>query len=953
MQKDFNENIKDVSFNRLLIVFAVVAVLFFLCIIKLFQLQVVKSESADGIAEEVVNDEGYRYATVQTLPVRGNIYDRNGELLAYNVLQYNIELFNSADLPTNAEKNAAIFSFIKLLDQYGLEEEFEFPLILDENGNLQYTVSDAALYRFLKNCFGLISANDLTEEQRNTRPAELFEYLKNGNSITSMFGIDDTYTTEEALEIMNYRYQLYINNPSYASIRVVSDISEDLRIIIMENQSIVPCIEISKSYKRVYNDAEYFAHIIGYVGKITESELETLSAEAENSYTLDSVVGKLGVEKSYDSYLQGTCGEMRVILNNQGQVVSRDVITEPVDGFALYLTVDRESQIAGYYILEKNIAAILMDVIVNSYSYGSKGQKADNITIPIFEVYNSLVANNIIDTNSFSEGDLSDAETRVYNSYLQYEVNAYNKMTEILTKGNTTKYNDLSSTNKEFADYIYTALRQTSKWGVITKNVNLEDEHFAAYLEGKTSIAEFLWKCVENGNINTDVLGIQEGYYSTDEIYNALYNFLLEELKTDSGFKKQIYRSLIFDQTITGRDLCLILFEQGAIKDDIDSYNALKNGTLSAYDFIIRKINNLEITPAMLALEPCSGSLVVTDPGSGDTIAMVSYPSYDNNRLTNQVDYEYYTKLYNDLSNPMLCRATQSRTTTGSTFKPLTSILALTEGVIDPNTKVYDRVKFTKITPSPACWSKNSHGSLNVTNAIMHSCNYFFFDTAYKFSTTSSGNYNDEQGINLIQKYASMFGLSDYSGVEIAESLPEISNRDAVRSAIGYYHSFAPIHIAKYATTLANGGTCYNLTLIDCVKAKDGSIVYEQTPSVYNSLSQVADSSWNAVQTGMYKVVNNNTLRSTFKGLSVTAAGKTGTAQVGLNDPNNALFISYAPYDNPEVCATVVLPNGYQSANAAKVAREYYGFYFDKDNYENLLSGNVFAGKVEGTTVGD
>lgn len=953
MIREIIDNIKDISLNRLLIVFVLVTSLFFLCLVKLFQLQVVTSDNSTEASDTYVSDEGYYYVTAKTQPVRGNIYDRNGELLAYNELQYNIEFFNSADLKTNAEKNTAIFAFINLLDKYGLEKEFNFPMTIDENGELQYTVSDTALYRFLKNCYGLISVNDLTEEQRNTAPQELFDYLRHGNSITSMFGIDDSYSMEEALEIMSYRYQLYINNPSYASIRVVTDISEEFRIVVMENQSIVPCVEISKSYKRVYNDAEFFAHIIGYVGKITESELESYAADDEenNIYTSDSVVGKLGVEKSYDTYLQGVCGEVKITMNSQGQVVSKETVSEPVDGLDLYLTVDRESQIAGYYLVEKNIAAILMNAIVNSYSYGSKGEEADDITIPIYEVYNAFIANNVIDTDAFKEGELTDAESRIYTAYLNYQSVIYERITGLLAKDNTTAYNELSSVTQEFLDYIYDSLRKD--WGLVNKNINTEADYFTDWLAGKTSIAEFLWQCVENGNVDTSVLDLEEGYYSSEEIYEALYNYIVEILKEDDGFDKQIYKTLIFDQTISGRDLCLVLFDQNVIKEDKDSYSGLKNGTLSAYDFVIRKINNLEITPAMLALQPCSGSLVVTVPDSGDVLAMVSYPSYDNNMLTNQIDYEYYTKLYNDLSNPMLCRATQSKTTTGSTFKPLTAIAALTEGTINTGTTIHDGVKFEKIVPSPSCWSKSSHGTINVTDAIMYSCNYFFFETAYRFSTNARGDYSDEQGLSVIRKYASMFGFDSVSGVEISESSPEISNTDAVRTAIGYYHSFAPIQIAKYATTLANSGTCYDLTLIDSVKAKDGSLVYEQTPSVYYSLSEVEDSSWDAVHLGMYKVVNKYTLSSTFKDLGVTVAGKTGTAQVSLNQPNNALFISYAPYDDPEISVTVVLPNGYKSANAAKVAREYYGFYFNQENYDNLLSGNVFAGKVEETTVGD
>lgn len=950
MFDDLIKNIKDISLNRLRIVFVLVAALFFICIVKIFQLQVMNNNENASNAQTMLNEEGYHYVTVNTVPVRGNIYDRDGNLLAYNEIQYNIELFNSADLKTNAERNAAIYDFILLLEEYGFEEEFEFPMILDEQGVLQYTVSDSALNRLLKNCYGLASANDLTEEQKNTTPQELFDYLCHGNEITSMFGIDDTYTTEQALEIINYRYQLYINNPSYAPIRIVSDISEEFRIVVMENQSIVPCVEISRTYKRVYNDAEYFAHIIGYVGKITEAELSEHENDEVVCYIADSVVGKLGVEKSYDGYLQGTCGEQRITLNSMGQIVEKEMIKQPVDGLDLYLTVERDSQIAGYYILEKNIAAILMNAIVNSYSYGSMGEDADDITIPIFEVYNALIANNIIDISSFEEGELTEAENAVYSSYLEYESMMYERLQGLITKGNSTKYNDLATDTKEFVDFIYDSCR--GDWALINKNIDFDSEHFVNFTNGKSSLADFLWGCVENGNVDTNSLNLDGGYYSSDEIYTALYDVILSNLKEDSDFAKLIYRTLIFDQEISGKNLCLVLFDQEILEQDKDSYDGLKYGTLSSYDFVIRKINNLEITPAMLALKPCSGSLVVTDPNNGDTIAMVSYPSYDNNMLTNQVNYDYYSKIYEDMSYPMLCRATQSKTNTGSTFKPLTAVIGLTEGIITTDSIIYDRIKFDKIVPSPSCWSSGSHGSINVTDAIRDSCNYFFFDVAYSFSKTANGNYSDSQGMELIKKYATMFGFGDVSGVEISESMPEISSSDAVRTAIGYGHSFAPIQIAKYATTITNGGTCYNLTLIDTVKSDDGSVVYEQQPSIYNSLSQVEQESWDAIHLGMKKVVSSG-LSATFKNVGVEVAGKTGTAQVSLNQPNNALFISYAPFENPELTVTVVLPNGYKSANAAKVASEYYDFYFNNTNYENLLSGNVFAGEVDDTVVGD
>ena len=953
------EKSKDSFVVRSVIVFILMIVLFMLVAVKLFGLQVVtekKSPEADmqeldriSKAGKDESEAGYKYVTEYVLPARGNIYDKNGNLLAYNVQDYNLYLINSASLKNNEERNAAMLGLSKLLKQYGYEPDFTFPLVVDESGRLSYTVSDNALYRFLKNCFGLPSANDLTAEQKETTPDELYDYLKKGNKITSMFGIDDKYTRDEALEIMKYRYQLYTNNPSYAKIKLVSGISEEFRIVLLENLSNIPCVEIEKTYKRVYNDSLYFAHVIGYIGTINEAELAASKKVGLDIYTSESKVGKLGVEQSYDDYLQGSLGEVRVTLNSSGQIVEKTRISEPVDGNDLYLTIERESQIAGYYLVEKNVAAILLSKLVNSMSYGSMGTSADEITIPVYEVYSALIENNVIKVSDFNERELSDAEKNIYEPFSSEKGSWTLKLKELLKQDNTVKYNDCDENTKELLDYLYSALR--NGWAVVNKNIDTDSEHFKKYLKGEASISEFLNACIENGNIDTSVLKLSDGYYSTDELYKILYEFIAEKLKTDNGFEKKIYRLMIMGGKISPKDLCLALYDQGVLREDKESYNALANYRLSTFEFIKRKINNLEITPAMLALRPCSGSMVVTDPFNGKVKALCSYPSYDNNRLTNSIDYDYYTELSEDKSYPMLCRATQSKTSTGSTFKPLTAIAALTEGTITAGTTIHDDVKFEKITPSPSCWSTRSHGYINVSEAIMYSCNYFFFETAYRFSTRG-GNYSDERGLSVIHKYAEKFGFNSLSGVEIQESMPEISNTDAIRTSIGYYHSFAPVHMAKYVSTIANSGTCYNLTLIDQVKSKEGVVVYEKEPSVYYKLDEVAKNSWDAVHIGMRKVVITS-LPSVFKGFNISVAGKTGTQQVSLKQPNNALFISYAPYENPEIAVAVVLPNGYTSSNAAKVAKEYYDFYFNGNNKENLLSGKVYAGEADGTKVGD
>ena len=284
------------------------------------------------------------------------------------------------------------------------------------------------------------------------------------------------------------------------------------------------------------------------------------------------------------------------------------------------------------------------------------------------------------------------------------------------------------------------------------------------------------------------------------------------------------------------------------------------------------------------------------------------------------------------------------------------SFVGFGEGVISTSTKIKDEGIFEEVEPSPRCWKyPGTHGSINVSDAIRHSCNYFYYKIGYELALDAKGKYNDAQGIATIQKYAAKFGLAEKSGVEISEAMPEISSKDAVRTAIGYYHNFTPVQIAKYITTVANSGVCYNLTLLDHVSSQKGETVYRNEPSVYNNITMFTESQWKAVQFGMYNVVNTstNSLNVLYGDLGVKVAGKTGTAQVSTTHPNHALFASYAPYNDPEISVMVIIPNGYSSANAAYVAREIYGLYFNDENKEALLSGDVKAGNATTIHISD
>ena len=165
----------------------------------------------------------------------------------------------------------------------------------------------------------------------------------------------------------------------------------------------------------------------------------------------------------------------------------------------------------------------------------------------------------------------------------------------------------------------------------------------------------------------------------------------------------------------------------------------------------------------------------------------------------------------------------------------------------------------------------------------------------------------------------------------------------------------APVQIARYITGIANEGTIYNLTLLDSIRSNNGTILEQKEASVYNQITMFSNAEWAAVKKGMYNVVNTNTnsLDTLYGNLGVSVAGKTGTAQINPSTPHHALFVSFAPYENPEICVTVVIPNGYKSANAAYTAREVFGLYFNNENKAELLSGNIKAGSVTSINVSD
>ena len=555
-------------------------------------------------------------------------------------------------------------------------------------------------------------------------------------------------------------------------------------------------------------------------------------------------------------------------------------------------------------------------------------------------MYFALINNNVIDIGRFALDTASSAEREVYQTFVSKQSSVLSGLRSQLSSGNPTAYGELDDEQQVYMSYVLTLLTDD---GILDKDaIDKDSETYKNWAKEKISLAEYLRYAIAQEWIDITGFETDSKYSDTMEIYESLLDYIEEQLKTDKAFSKKMYKYMIRDSQISGRQICLILFDQGVLAENAEDYAALSSGSKGAYSFLKEKIKNLEITPAQLALDPCSGSCVIVNPQTGELLACVTYPGYDTNRLANTMDSAYYNLLHDDLSSPFYNNATQQMTAPGSTFKPVTATAALTEGYITTGTTIVDKGVFELVDNGPKCWiwPSGTHGEINVSQAIRDSCNYFFYTLGYNMSL-SGDTYQEQKGIDIITEYAQLFGLGEKTGIEIAESQSKISDEYPITSAIGQgNHSYTTIALARYTAAVANSGNVYQLTLLDKVTDSQGNVIVDYSPQLLRSMDTVSDSTWNAIHSGMRMVVENHKAFRNFPE-SVAVAGKTGTAQIVKTRPNHALFIGYAPYDNPTIAMTTRIAYGYTSANAAEVSRLILEYCFGFATAEQLLNGQA------------
>lgn len=685
----------------------IVALLIALCVGTLYQLQILNGAAYYDASQ----NNNVTYPAVKA--ARGNILDRYGRVLVSNRECYNL-VINTTRLFGDEvdDPNAVILEMVNIVEDSGAEFIDDLPIT--KSPPFEYTeMTD--FQRTLLNAY--FDDHDLAED---TTAVELMSYFR------TRYDIDNTYSAEDMRKISAIRYALNvryaINTSSYT---FVEDASIDLISDIMG--AVGSVIEVESSYVREYN-TQYAAHLLGYIGAMTDVEQEQYMVGDNSGYNYDSMVGKDGVELAFESWLHGTDGKSRVTRNSEGTITSTVYEEDPVPGNHVYLTIDIQLQEAVERALENGIIALQL------------------------------------------ERDQENAEA------------------------------------------------------------------------------------IANG--------------TPDEV-----------------------------------------------KEDIQG-----------------------------------GAAVVVDVNSGNPLAIASYPTFDASQV-----YENYAEYLNAEYDPLYNRATMGAYAPGSTFKPLVALAALSESIINTETRIDCEGIFSKYADqgyAPECWiytqEQLTHGNDNVSEALRDSCNYFFYTIA------------DMMGIDILDEYAADFGLGESTGIEIGETIGNMANPDnhlnydvdawvygdTVQAGIGQSDSlFTPLQLAEYCAAIANGGTRYSASVLKSVRS------FDYTRQLYSGETKVmstvdsADYNWAAVQYGMYLFthdINGSSSEAyyafnnySYNGESIGVAAKSGTSQLGEDITNNALFMCYAPYDDPEIAVAIVVERGRAGSALTNIAKDVLDAYFSLSNPSN------------------
>jgi penicillin-binding protein 2 len=367
------------------------------------------------------------------------------------------------------------------------------------------------------------------------------------------------------------------------------------------------------------------------------------------------------------------------------------------------------------------------------------------------------------------------------------------------------------------------------------------------------------------------------------------------------------------------------------------------------------------------------GVAIVMRPQTGEILAMVSLPTYDNNLFSQGISTADWERLNADIHRPLLNHAIADHVPPGSTFKTVVATGALQEGVLEADTRlncpgtIVLPNKYAERDPSARpttfycwIWRQGSHGWLDVVGGLANSCDIFFYKVGGGFEEDDfeglgPGSLESDENPG-IANYAAMFGMGEETGIELTGEAAGVvpypawkrrvygetwSTGDTYNYAIGQgYLAVTPLQMLNAVNVVADGGVLYRPQVVHHVTDHEGTVVEAFEPEVIRALSTISPTNWSLVQQGMEGAVAYGTATGAqVEGIRV--AGKTGTAQFcddikcgtpgSYDQPEHAWFAAYAPVEDPEISVIIFLYDGGEGSQmSVPVAHEILTYYFGR-----------------------
>ena len=544
--------------SRLIVLVVLFALLAGILIQRLYTMQIINGE-------KYLTDFTMQIKKETTLKsTRGNIYDRDGNAVAYNKLAYNVTYEDVGSYDTTRERNLAmngsLYQIMKVIEDGGDQVYTNYAIDIGSDGQYEFTREGFNLLRFRADIFGYADTEDLKTDERNCTAEEMMQTLSTkkwyGIDLSvyteeelQEYGLPSSFTKEEQLKLTALRSAVAQNSyQKYVTTTIAKDISKDTVAVIMENKDRYPGVDVEEDSIRVYEDGLYMAPLIGYTGQVSAEELEELNGENGNGqYSSSDIVGKSGLEKYFEKELRGQNGTKTVYVDNLGKVLKEDSEVAPQAGNDIHLTIDRNLQIAVYKILEQYIAGIVYNKIFDAEKFDKDSiSSEDDILIPIYDVYYSLFENNVLDADHLASDDASDNEKRIYSEFQSREEEIFSEIRGQMTSSSATAYQDLSEEMQVYESFIVDDVLIEGTEVLDKDKIDTNDEMWTKWSnDGSVSLNEFLSYAISKNWIDITKVNSDTTYLDTSEITGALADYVTDYLSKSDAFSRQVYKYMI------------------------------------------------------------------------------------------------------------------------------------------------------------------------------------------------------------------------------------------------------------------------------------------------------------------------------------------------------------------------------------------------------------------------